>query len=47
MALTHDLSSPALRAYGNLTSIVSLRDRNREALELSLKGAELAQKSGR
>ncbi len=47
VALTHDLSSAALRAYGNLTSIVSLRDRNREASELSLRGARARQKGGR
>jgi class 3 adenylate cyclase/tetratricopeptide (TPR) repeat protein len=46
VALARELSEAALRAYLNLTAIVSQRDRIREALELSLSGVELARKVG-
>ncbi len=46
VALTHDLSTAALRAYINSTALVAWRNREREALELALKGQELARKVG-
>jgi class 3 adenylate cyclase/tetratricopeptide (TPR) repeat protein len=46
VALARELSEAALRAYLNLTAIISQRDRIREALELSLSGVELARKVG-
>ena len=46
VALAHDLSDPARRAYINLTALTSGEDRYRDALELSRAGAELAQRIG-
>ena len=46
VALAHDLSVPAGRAYINLTALTSMEDRYRDALELSRAGAELAQRIG-
>ncbi len=46
VALTHDLSAAAIRAYINSTSFVAMRNREREALELALRGRELARKVG-
>ncbi len=46
IALTNDLSGPALRAYINLTAIIVGRNRYREALALSLEGRELAMRIG-
>ncbi|HEU0304671.1 MAG TPA: adenylate/guanylate cyclase domain-containing protein [Gaiellaceae bacterium] len=46
VALANDLSTPAIRAYINSTALVSIRNREREALELSLRGRELARKIG-
>jgi class 3 adenylate cyclase/tetratricopeptide (TPR) repeat protein len=46
VALTHDLSTAAIRAYINSTALVSMRNREREALELTFKGRELARKVG-
>ena len=46
VALTHDLSTAAIRAYINSTALVAMRNREREALELTLKGRELARKVG-
>ena len=46
VALSRELSGAALRAYMNLTALVSQRDRIREGLELSLRGVELARKAG-
>ncbi len=46
VALTHDLSTAAIRAYINSTGLVAMRNREREALELTLKGRELARKVG-
>jgi tetratricopeptide (TPR) repeat protein len=46
VALAHDLSTAAMRAYVNSTAFASMRNREREALELSLEGRELARKVG-
>ena len=46
LALERDLSDAALRAYGNLTAILSLGDRYREALEVCEAGVTLARKVG-
>ena len=46
VALTHDLSTAAIRAYINSTAFVTMRNREREAFELTLKGRELARKVG-
>ena len=46
IALAHDLSAPALRAYNNLIATAAGWDRYREALELSREAAELARKIG-
>ena len=46
VALAHDLSEPAIRAYINLTALTVEQDRFRDALELSRAGVELARKVG-
>ena len=46
IALAHELSEAALRAYGNLNAAVVTWDRNREALVLCSEGMELARKIG-
>jgi tetratricopeptide (TPR) repeat protein len=46
LASENDLSDAALRAYGNLAAVLSIGDRNREALELAEAGVALAQKIG-
>jgi class 3 adenylate cyclase/tetratricopeptide (TPR) repeat protein len=46
VALTHDLSTAAIRGYINSTALVAMRNREREAFELTLKGRELARKVG-
>jgi class 3 adenylate cyclase/tetratricopeptide (TPR) repeat protein len=46
VALAHDLSTAATRAYINSTGLVSIRNRERDALELTLRGRELARKIG-
>jgi tetratricopeptide (TPR) repeat protein len=46
VALMHDLSSPAIRAYINYTGLFSAQNRDREALELTLRGRELARTIG-
>ena len=46
VALAHDLSEAAIRAYINLTATLHLWDRHREALDLSRTGVALARKVG-
>jgi class 3 adenylate cyclase/tetratricopeptide (TPR) repeat protein len=46
VALTHDLSTAAIRGYINSTALFSMWNREREALELTLEGLELARKVG-
>jgi class 3 adenylate cyclase/tetratricopeptide (TPR) repeat protein len=46
VALEHDLTEAAIRAYGNFASILFGRDRLREALDLFLAGRELARTVG-
>jgi tetratricopeptide (TPR) repeat protein len=46
IALDHDLSSAALRAFGNLAYLLSARDRHEAALELLERGLAMARKVG-
>jgi tetratricopeptide (TPR) repeat protein len=46
VALEHDLSSAALRAFNNLAATLITRDRIREGLDVCLRGRELGRKVG-
>jgi class 3 adenylate cyclase/tetratricopeptide (TPR) repeat protein len=46
IALEHDISSSALRAYQNLSDLLSRRDRHDEALELFRQGLSLGRRVG-
>jgi len=46
IALEHDLTSAALRAYNNLGDLLDRRDRYEEAIELHRRGYALARKAG-
>jgi class 3 adenylate cyclase/tetratricopeptide (TPR) repeat protein len=46
IALEHDISSAALRAYQNLSDLLSRRDRHDEALELFRQGLNLGRRVG-
>jgi class 3 adenylate cyclase/tetratricopeptide (TPR) repeat protein len=46
LALEHDLTSAALRAYNNLGDLLDRRDRYEEAIDLQRQGLALARKAG-
>ena len=46
LALEHDLTAAALRAYNNLGDLLDRRDRYEEAIELQRQGLALARKAG-
>jgi class 3 adenylate cyclase/tetratricopeptide (TPR) repeat protein len=46
LALEHDLTPAALRAYNNLGDLLNRRDRYEEAIELQRQGLALARKAG-